>query len=142
MNSPNKSYGVVVVHQQKGTRRYLILLQTKGHLSFPKGHAEGNEGALEAARRELREETGIINCEILPEPTFEEEYDVTNEGEMYRKENLYFIGLVKDQHVEIQKEEVKEYYWVSFERALEMFVYENPKRILRNVEAYLQSYGK
>jgi 8-oxo-dGTP pyrophosphatase MutT (NUDIX family) len=47
--------------------KYLLVRgRTGGKWSFPKGHMEGSETALECALRELREETGIrLNTESM-----------------------------------------------------------------------------
>ncbi len=52
------SAGVVPVRFVEGERRYL-LLRAFQYWDFPKGKVEPGEAALEAARREVEEETGI-----------------------------------------------------------------------------------
>jgi len=52
-----RSFGAVVV-DEKG--RYLLVKHRYGgHWDFPKGHMEGDESPLEAALREVLEETGL-----------------------------------------------------------------------------------
>ena len=55
------SAGAVVFRRTADTNGFVFLLILDGHgnWGFPKGHVESGETWLEAARREVREETGI-----------------------------------------------------------------------------------
>jgi bis(5'-nucleosidyl)-tetraphosphatase len=57
------SSGAVVVHEGPRGRRYL-LLRAYQNWDFPKGIVEPGEDPLAAARREVREETGITDLEF------------------------------------------------------------------------------
>lgn len=57
------SAGVVMVRCTSGVYRYL-LLRTYRYWDFPKGLVEAGESPLAAARREVREETGLSNLEF------------------------------------------------------------------------------
>ena len=52
------SAGVVVTRRSAGEPRYL-LLRVYRYWDFPKGQVEDQEEPLSAARREVREETGL-----------------------------------------------------------------------------------
>jgi bis(5'-nucleosidyl)-tetraphosphatase len=67
------SYGVTPVIN-KLERRYLLIQHNAGHWSFPKGGKEGNESDQETALRELREEVGINQCELIPDKAFTETF--------------------------------------------------------------------
>jgi len=62
MRGPIKhhSAGIVVVRQQNGEWRFLILRAYR-NWDFPKGLLEPGEGPLTAAQRETREETGLTD---------------------------------------------------------------------------------
>ena len=55
--------GAIVVHCIGGEYRYL-LLRAYRHWDFPKGLIEPGESPLAAARREVREETGLSNLDF------------------------------------------------------------------------------
>jgi bis(5'-nucleosidyl)-tetraphosphatase len=57
------SAGVIVVHEVGGELRYLLLRVYK-NWDFPKGLVESNESPLDAARREVKEETGLSNLQF------------------------------------------------------------------------------
>lgn len=54
-----RSCGVIPYRKTEDGIRYLLLLQTNGFWSFPKGHIEPFESEQETALRELQEETGL-----------------------------------------------------------------------------------
>lgn len=53
------SAGGVVFRRGEAGPQYLLILDHHGNWGFPKGHVEAGEHPVEAARREVREETGL-----------------------------------------------------------------------------------
>lgn len=133
----DRSYGVIVV-LRGAEDKFLCIKQTVGYWGFPKGHKEGNEKIKEAALRELKEETGIAQCNILDVPPIIDEYVFTLEGkEDYHKIVQYFIGLSESDVVLLQEDEILEYKWATYEQALEILTYENSKEVLKKAKEYL-----
>ena len=58
------SAGVITYIKEGNTIEYLLLNYLGGHWDFPKGKLEAGENKLQAAIRELSEETGARNVEI------------------------------------------------------------------------------
>jgi 8-oxo-dGTP pyrophosphatase MutT (NUDIX family) len=134
MITEDRSYGVIVVHNDK----FLLLQQNKGHWGFPKGHKEGSETDQEAALRELSEEAGIANCVLADSPPISEEYNLVNEGKPnWHKVVQYFIGFVESDRVFIQKTEIMDYKWATYEEALKTLSYENNREVLREAKKLL-----
>ena len=79
-----KSCGCIVIDG----RNVLLVKQTKGHWSFPKGHMEEGESEIQTAVREVKEET---NVDAIPDETkrYVEEYLMDN-GNM--KQVIYFVS--------------------------------------------------
>ena len=142
MKKVEQCYGFILVLEQDHNK-FLILEQqgAKGDWTFPKGHHEKGESALETALRETKEESGIDNIRVLNKDLIHEEYEITINGEKRLKSNDYFIGSVKDKMVVIQTEEIQSYKWVSFEEALASFKYETRKKTLKEAKKYLESYA-
>ena len=59
-----KSAGAVVFRKEKEPL-YLLLHYEAKHWDFPKGHVEENESDNETVKREVEEETGIKDIEII-----------------------------------------------------------------------------
>lgn len=137
------SFGVIVVVRGESELKFLIIRQTAGHWSFPKGHKEGDETPEESARRELWEETGIRDVKLDLSKEFYEEYSFVRDDVEYYKRNTFFIGYIDSEiAVTPQAEEVLEYKYATFEEALETFGYEDTKTLLREAMEYLSSVVK
>ena len=85
-----RSAGAVIFNTK--TKKYLLLHYPIGHWDFPKGHVEKWESDVEAAKREVLEETGI-KIEILF--GFKEiiEYKFKEHSVLIDKKVVYFMGL-------------------------------------------------
>ena len=53
------SAGGVVFRREAGITRFLLIRDSYRNWGFPKGHLESGEPPAEAARREVKEETGL-----------------------------------------------------------------------------------
>ncbi|MGM0381101.1 MAG: bis(5'-nucleosyl)-tetraphosphatase [bacterium] len=109
---------------------YLLLHYPQGHWGFPKGHVEAGETALEAARRELKEETSLEAKNIHPE--FEEKIDYyyTWEGEKRYKEVVFFAGEVEEAKVKISHEH-QDFCWLEADETAEKITYEDEKELFQ-----------
>jgi len=69
MAAQERSAGFIIFHRSEGSSGQIefLLLDYGRHWDFPKGHLEKGEDDLTAARRELREETGIKNIKLVDE---------------------------------------------------------------------------
>ena len=133
-------YGVIVVY--KGEENLFLILRqytipAKYSWTFPKGHHEGQETPKETALRELKEETGIKEIELLDLPLIHEEYEASHDSEKYFKMNDYFLGFVEDKTVIIQESEIDLYKWATYEEASEAFTYSVRKESLQKAQEYL-----
>jgi len=136
-------YGFIVILKREHDM-FLILerMERKGDWTFPKGHTEDGETPEETALRELKEETGIKEIEILDFPLIHEEYEIVKNGELRLKINDYFVGFVEKNIVNIEKEEIQSYKWVSFDDALDSFEHERRKQVLREAKKHLDNMLK
>jgi bis(5'-nucleosidyl)-tetraphosphatase len=114
------SAGVVVVHVAGGTVQYLLLRAYK-NWDFPKGSVEPGEQPLDAALREVREETTLENL------AFDWGTDYVDTGPYNKgKISRYYLAHsnATKVHLPINPElgfpEHQEARWVGFETALTM----------------------
>ena len=146
MHPEQYAYGVITVIKEEEWKFLILLQDTKVmNWSFPKGkQEEGETNPLQTAMRELKEETGITDVEILDFPLIEEKYDLKKEKEnkTYSRVNKYFLGVVKDKTIQIQEEEIFDYKWATYQEAFETAVFQRETRIkvLEEAKKYLDEY--
>ena len=112
----DESFGIIPLRKDKGHWE-VFLIQHRGarYWGFPKGHAEEGETPLEAAERELKEETNLECARMLQEEPLVENYQFLAEGKRVSKRVLYFIAEVKGTPI-LQQEELNDGIWISFPR--------------------------
>jgi 8-oxo-dGTP pyrophosphatase MutT (NUDIX family) len=139
----DQSFGIIPVRMQDGRALYLLVQHHAGHWAFPKGHAEDSESDLDAARRELHEETGVADITVLDDAAFSESYFFKRNGLTVAKTVRYFLGLVKAKHprVRIQAAEIKAYQWADFDAAMTLLTFSESKRLLSEANAYVQAHA-
>jgi bis(5'-nucleosidyl)-tetraphosphatase len=145
MSRPNveltdESFGVIPFHRIDGETRFLLIQHNAGHWAFPKGHAERGESERESALRELREETGIQDVQLIESRIFEERYTKTWRGDarkLVRKTVRYFLGEVSNPKVTVQVEEIQAYRWATLAEARKLITYSESRRLLETAATYL-----
>ena len=135
----DRSVGVIPFRIEHETRHYLILRQTKGHWGFPKGHPEAGETDVEAALRELSEETGIATCTIIPGFRDIQHYSLEQNAVPIERELLLFVGETADEKTVVQPGETEEIVWLPYEEARERITYSESKGALDAAERFLRS---
>lgn len=127
-----KSCGVIPFRKEGEEVRYLMVKQSNGAWSFPKGHMERGESEIQTALRETREEAGL---EPVLVPGFREtvEYDTRMQS---HKVVVLFLGEVHGEP-RVDHREIREYRWVTAEEAKqEMMPEQHP--VLDRAQAYLE----
>jgi len=125
------SAGIIVFRNNK-RREYLVLHYGAGHWDFAKGKIEKNESPEEAALRELNEETGIENIEMLE---FREKvrYVFQRGKRKVFKEVEFFLGKTNSSKV-ILSDEHTEFKWLAFEKAIDQLTFDNAKELLKKAD--------
>lgn len=91
-----RSYGIVVVDASGPRRRYLLLKKrAKSVWEMPKGRANLDEDAEQAARREVLEESGLSGLALEPAFLCRASYDRDPGSARGRKHVLFFLSLLK-----------------------------------------------
>lgn len=128
------SCGAVVYRDIKGEIRYLLIKNKRSaHWGFPKGHIEPGETKKETAMREVLEETGI-HINIIDGFESVSKYKIRDRID---KKVSIFVGTTKDTSTVIQQEEIEDYIWLTYDRAMSLLKFENDKNILSGAHTYL-----
>ena len=129
-----KSCGAVVYNPKKHS--FLIIKMLNGNWGFPKGHTEDQETDIQTAIREVTEETGI-NIEILD--GFKKSIKYIPFPEVLKKV-IFFIGITKEEKVLIDKGEIEDYMWCSYEEALKMITYKPQRDVMESSLQFIKNY--
>ncbi len=135
-----RSAGAVVFYLNNGEPEYLILQYGAGHWDFPRGNVEVGEKDIDAAKREIAEETGIKNLEFVFGFREKVKFFYRKKGKNIRKEVIYYLARTDTRDVHLSFEH-KNFKWVKFEDALKTLTFETSREILRKAHRYLQSMG-
>ncbi len=131
-----KSCGAVVFAKINNEIKFLIEEMNEGHFAFPKGHVENDETELETAKREIKEETGLDVMFLVSFKETTHYYPIDN----VEKKVIYFLAEAKCiSDLKVQKDEVREIYFLNYDEALKALTYENDKDVLREALEYLTS---
>lgn len=125
------SAGFIIYFENGKDREFLLLLHREGHWAFPKGHIKKKENFLDAAKRELEEETGIVNPELIScEIILEDNYYMEKYGA--EKTVYYFLARSKTKEIIVDGDEIKDYAWCSYDKSIEKLTYTRSKELLKN----------
>lgn len=122
--------GVIFRHNEKNGLEILLIQDAKDRWTIPKGHTEEGETAVRTARREIAEETGLDNVEMLGW--------LGKIHFRYRRidrlvlmtTQIYLVKALGDTD-KIRKEEwMKDIKWLSFNDALDKIEYEDIAKLM------------
>ncbi len=113
-----RSFGIIPIAIERDGSPLFLILRAYAHWDFPKGGADAGETPLQAAQREMVEETGIREFTLAWG-------EVSMDTEIYASGKVvtYFPARVAKQEItlpvsaELGRPEHDEYRWVSFEEA-------------------------
>ncbi len=117
--------GAVVFNNNK----VLIIKHILGHVSFPKGHVEGNETEEETAIREVREETGI-DIEIINDKKYYVQYETDNNS---IEKVTYFIGKMIGGKLNPQLNEINSCYFEDENKVSDLITYDNDREMYLDI---------
>jgi 8-oxo-dGTP pyrophosphatase MutT (NUDIX family) len=108
-------------------------------LALPKGHLNPGESALQAAKREVREETGIVG-----EPIYElgeVRYWYRRDGLAIDKSVSFFLFRYLEGDVGDHDDEVEEARWIPLTEAGTALSYPTEREMVERTLAYLEQNG-
>ncbi len=133
-NYDERSAGFILC-KKNGERKYL-LLHGSDYWNFPKGKLESRESEIDAAVRELEEETGITKIKIVDGFTFSYDYTFNAGSLKIKKLVKMYLAYYLNGDVVLSREH-KRFKWLTFDEAMIILKFDNIKRQLREAESFL-----
>jgi 8-oxo-dGTP pyrophosphatase MutT (NUDIX family) len=133
-----RSAGAIVFRKGKEPL-YLLLHYGAKHWDFPKGHIEANETDLEALKREVKEETGIKDIEIVRDFKEKIQYFYKLKKELISKDVVFYLAKTKTAQIKLSFEHIGS-KWLPYKKAIEQLTFKNAKEILKQANKFLKTH--
>lgn len=124
-----------VVYKKEGDQTFILLIKPrpspdfpKERYQFPKGLIDTGEKSIEAALREVREETGVV-AKIITKLT-DSKIFYTFRGEKIFKIVSYFLMEYEEGDLVPQKEETEEVFWLPLSEVRAKLTYPSDKKVI------------
>lgn len=131
MNEREFSSGGVIIKKKGEGVRVLLIKDSYGRWTWPKGHVEKGETPITAATREIAEEVGLTDIRMIDEIA-KINYFYKREGKLiYKTVYLFLFESTGPEKVTAQLTEIKEARWLKPEDALDKVEYKGAKGILK-----------
>jgi 8-oxo-dGTP pyrophosphatase MutT (NUDIX family) len=135
------SAGAVIFYREVNGPLLFLLLQYSfrgKYWDFPRGNLEQGERSMDAAKREIEEETGLREQTVHFVPGFSEVIRWVYVWEDIRrfKRTTYFLAEAKTKEITLS-EEHQGYTWLPFQEAVERVTYHNTKQVLEKAHQFI-----
>jgi len=114
----------------RGDEILLISTQNGRRWQLPKGHLEPGETALDAAVREVREETGVTGRIVAELPGVEYWYVEKSVRRIHKRVDYYLLAYVSGDAGDFDPEEVSGASWFSWDEGIARISFDNERRVL------------
>jgi len=134
------SAGIILFYKgRRGLEYLLIYSKVTKYWGFPKGKIERNESKIEAALREIKEETGL-DASLVDGFEFPVNYFFRDkEKQMIKKTVYFFVGRAPVKQVQLSREH-DDFVWLPYEEAVAQISYSNDRHALEEGHEFLKKH--
>lgn len=120
-----------IVFRRDGERTLVLIIRDRyRNWGFPKGHVEHGEAPAEAAVREVREETGLSQLDVVA-PLDTIVWTFRFRGRRIRKTCHFFALATPDERTRPQRREgITDCRWVTIEQGERLLTHDNARAVL------------
>lgn len=138
-----KSAGLIVYYL-KENKPYFLMLKYPSYWGFAKGLIEKGENEIKAAIREVEEETGLNNLNIIPRFEEKQNFFFKLKGELIRKECTFFLAKTTLEEAEKTKIsfEHEDFAWLPLEQAIARTRIKANKELLKKANEFILEYER
>ena len=139
-NKQTNVAGGVVINPKKGIA---IVNQNHDSWSLPKGHVEANENSLEAAKREIYEETGLLKIKYIKKLGSYKRYRIGLDGKddhLELKLIDIFLFITAEYKLKPIDKHNPEACWVSIDKAIDLLTHPKDKLFLKEKIIFFKEY--
>ena len=141
-----KSVGGIIFFEENNKRKYLLLEyerinDQKGqhkYWDFPKGHVEKDEKETDTLFREIKEETGLEDVNLILGFKEKLKYFFKKDSKLICKEVIYYLLKSNTKEVKISFEH-KGFKWIDYEEALKQIEFKSSRDMLKKAENFIKS---
>jgi 8-oxo-dGTP pyrophosphatase MutT (NUDIX family) len=133
-----RSAGGVVVRRIEGDYHVLIIRDPYDNWGLPKGHLERGEDERTAARREVREETGLEVVEIGAELGCIDWYFRADGRSVHKFCTFFLMRAPRGETRPEVAEGITACVWLPFPEAIRQMTYDNARAMLRRAAELLE----
>lgn len=122
----------------------LLMIFRRGKWDLPKGKLDDGETIEESALREVREETGLQQLDLLNEigVTYHEYFDTFTHSDVIKRTHWYAMKTTTDQNLTPQTEEdIEQIVWAD-KKQIQANLTNSYKNIVEIVDKYLNSSSR
>ena len=130
MKQVQKAGGIVL----NNAKELLIITSNKGLLTIPKGGLESNETPLQAALREIYEESGLTKVSVIKEigTIIRPGYSSDNDDQpTVEKHIIIFLCQTNEQKLQPVDKNIRSAEWVPIQKALKILSWPEEKLFLK-----------
>jgi bis(5'-nucleosidyl)-tetraphosphatase len=135
-----RSSGAVIFSNNKELNKseFLLLHYASGHWDFPKGNIEDGEDEVQAAYREIFEETGIQNVHFVEGFRKKIQYYYRRGDILIQKEVIFYLAITNTKEITLSNEHIG-YAWKDYMEAMNQLTYKSAQDLLKEVKMFLET---